>query len=232
MTVELTPYSYPEAALKTMKLNPRKKSDFAIPAPSNDPQKIRVIEIRPGDVVAKELQLIVEPKDGFFVADADNDIAKGVIFYRHEPDPSIPPRGAGFIRGTKFRPGCAYASTISHDCHNLLVVGTDDDAMTLAANAVIEANGGIAIVVDGKIDAVLPLPLAGLMSLESIEETALKLNAIEKALGKAGAVSESIEMTMSLIGLIVIPELRISNHGLVELKGSNPLKLVDLVVTD
>ena len=85
MTVELTPYSYPEAALKTMKLNPRKKSDFAIPAPSNDPQKIRVIEIRPGDVVAKELQLIVEPKDGFFVADADNDIAKGVIFYRHEP---------------------------------------------------------------------------------------------------------------------------------------------------
>lgn len=232
MTVELTPYSYPEAALKTMKLNPRKKSDFAIPAPSNDPQKIRVIEIRPGDVVAKELQLIVEPKDGFFVADADNDIAKGVIFYRHEPDPSIPPRGAGFIRGTKFRPGCAYASTISHDCHNLLVVGTDDDAMTLAANAVIEANGGIAIVVDGKIDAVLPLPLAGLMSLESIGETALKLNAIEKALGKAGAVSESIEMTMSLIGLIVIPELRISNHGLVELKGSNPLKLVDLVVTD
>ena len=136
-----------------------------------------------------------------------------MLFYRHEPDPSIPPRGAGFIRGTKFRPGCAYASTISHDCHNLLVVGTDDDAMTLAANAVIEANGGIAIVVDGKIDAVLPLPLAGLMSLESIGETALKLNAIEKALGKAGAVSESIEMTMSLIGLIVIPELRISNMG-------------------
>lgn len=232
LTAELKPYPYPDFAINTVKLSKRTEADFAIPAPSDDPHTLRVIEIFPGDVVTKEIHVEMKPAKGRFVADAAKDLAKAAIFYRHEPDPAIPPKGIGFIRGTKFKPNCAYASTISHDCHNLLVVGTDDSAMTLAANAVIEANGGIAIVADGKVEAVLPLPLAGLMSLESIEETAPKLNAIEAALKKAGAESESIEMTMSLIGLIVIPELHLSNHGLVELKGSNPMKIVDLIVKD
>ena len=78
----------------------------------------------------------------------------------------------------------------------------------------------------------LPLPLAGLMTPEPIESAAKKLNAIEDALKKAGSDDESIEMTMSLIGLIVIPELRISNHGLVELKGRDPMKIVDLIVRE
>lgn len=230
LTAPITPYPYPEHALNTMKLAPRTVTDFAIPAPGDDPVTIRVIEVFPGDVVTKERHVEVTPVNGQLVADPNDDLAKAVLFYRHEPDPSIPPKGCGFVRGSKFKPNCAYASTIAHDCHNLLVVGTSDEAMTLAANAVINAQGGIAIVVDGAVEAVLPLPLAGLMTLESLEETALKLNAIERALAKAGAVSESIEMTFSLLGLIVIPELHLSNHGLVELRGSNPMKIVDLIV--
>lgn len=229
---ELTPYPYPESAVRTMKLSPRTTADFKISAPSEKAEKLRVIEIFPGDVVTREVHLSVTPKNGEFTADPSADLAKAAIFYRHEPDPAIPPKGMGFIRGTKFRPNCAYASTISHDCHNLLVVGMSDEAMTLAANAVIEANGGIAIVVDNQVEAVLPLPLAGLMTPEPIESAAKKLNAIEDALKEAGSDDESIEMTMSLIGLIVIPELRISNHGLVELKGRDPMKIVDLIVRE
>jgi adenine deaminase len=101
--------------------------------------------------------------------------------------------------------------------------------MALAANEVIKSQGGIAIVVDGDLAAKIELPLAGLMSLEPIDIIARKIEAVENALRKAGALYESIEMTLSLLGLIVIEELHLSNKGLVELQSNSPLNFVDLI---
>ena len=134
------------------------------------------------------------------------------------------------MAGTSFKPGCAYASTVSHDCHNLLVVGMDDEAMALAANTLIQSQGGICIVKEGKVAAHLPLPFGGLMSLEPAEIVARGVNEIEAALKEIGCPHDSFEMTMSLLGLVVLGELRLSNRGLVELMDGPPA-LVDLILS-
>jgi adenine deaminase len=135
------------------------------------------------------------------------------------------------MTGATLKPKSAFASTVSHDCHNLLILGTDDEAMTLAGNALIDSGGGFAVVVDGKLEAVMPLPLAGLMTLEPVETAARQVTEIEEAIKKAGCLADSVEMTLSLLGLIVLEELHLSNKGLVELKPGQPPKFVDLVVS-
>ena len=153
--------------------------------------------------------------------------------YRHESRPEVTKtKGLGFVVGTQFKPHTAYASTVSHDSHNLQVVGTDDDAMVLAANELIRAGGGHCVVVDGKVEALMPMPLGGLMSLESVEVVSGQLKQIEAAIRKAGCPHDSAEMTISLLGLIVLEELHLSNQGLVALKPGEMPKFVDLVVTE
>ena len=230
LTVELEPYHYPEYSLKTVHLNLLKPEDFRIPANTDEPVNIRAIEIQSGMVNTIEKTKKMHPINGMLESDVSRDLAKAFIFYRHAPKEGVSnSRGCGFVTGTKFNANCAYASTVSHDCHNLLVVGTGDSAMALAANEVIKSDGGIAIVVDGDLAAKIELPLAGLMSLEPIDIVARKIEAVENALKKAGALYESIEMTLSLLGLIVIEELHLSNKGLVELRSNSPLNFVDLI---
>ncbi len=223
-------YIYPDAALNTMHLKPLTAEDFKISIETDEPVNIRAIEIVPGMVHTIEKMEKMHPLNGELAADASRDLAKGFIFYRHHlKEGATGSKGFGFIAGTKFNVNCAYASTVSHDCHNLLIIGTSDEAMALAANEVIRSNGGIAVVVDGEIAAKIALPLAGLMSLESIEITAKKIESIEHALRKAGSMHPSLEMTLSLLGLIVIEELHLSNRGLVELKSNRPLVYVPLI---
>jgi adenine deaminase len=233
LSVDFEPYSYPEIATKTMYLDPLTPEDFKIPAGTENPVKIRAIEIVPGMVHTIEKMKRMRPVNGNLIADSSRDLAKAFVFYRHQPKETLKgSRGYGFVAGTKFNSNCAYASTVSHDCHNLLVVGTSDEAMALAANEVIQAGGGIAVVVNGILDAIIELPFAGLMSLEPMEVVAKKINAVELALKKAGCPYPSIEMTLSLLGLIVIEELHLSNQGLVELKSNAPLKFVDLIIPE
>jgi adenine deaminase len=111
-------------------------------------------------------------------------------------------------------------------------MGTDDKAMALAANELIRVGGGDCIVVDGKVEALLPLPLGGLMSLEPFEVVAGQLQKVEDGLKKAGCMHESIEMNIGALALIVLEELHLSNQGLVELKPGQPPRFVDLVVTE
>ena len=106
------------------------------------------------------------------------------------------------------------------------MLGASDEAMATAANAVIEMDGGMVVVVDGEVAAKLPLPLGGLMALESAAETAHRLEQIEAGLQAAGCPHGSAEMTISLLGLIVIEELHLSNKGLVALKPGQPPEFV------
>lgn len=229
MTVNIPRYDYPEWALKSVHISPLEAKDFAIPAP-NSPAKVRVMKVVPGMVHTEEHIIEMLPENGCLVADLEKDIAKIAVLYRHEPKQGVKgTKGLGFVTGIQLQAGSAFASTVSHDCHNLMVIGTDDEVMALAANELIEVGGGICVVFDGKVEALMPLPLAGLMTLESVEEAARQIKIIENALKKAGCPYDSFEMTLSLLGLIVLEELHLSNKGLVELKPGAPPQFVPLV---
>jgi adenine deaminase len=227
MVIDIPVYDYPEWALKSVHVKAVSEDDFCIPAAKAE--KVRVMRLVPGKVHTVEEHHEVKPVGGSLAADPSRDIAKVAIFYRHEPKPEVTQTKAfGFVTGLTFKPNVAYASTVSHDCHNLLVVGTDDKAMALAANELIRVGGGIVIVVDGKVDALFPLPLAGLMSLESVQNAATGICQVEDAFKRAGCPADSVEMTLSLLGLIVLEELHLSNQGYVELKPGQPPKFVEL----
>ncbi|GAP22861.1 adenine deaminase [Leptolinea tardivitalis] len=229
MVVELPRYDYPEWALKSVHLKKLTEKDFAIPASGKE--TVRVMRVYPGMVHTTEEFTEMTPVNGGLQSDPSKDIAKIAIFYRHQEKEGLTgTKGLGFMTGATLKPNTAFASTVSHDCHNLMVLGTDDKAMAVAGNALIEAGGGFAVVVDGQIEAIMPLPLAGLMSLEPVAVAAKQVRAVEDAIKKAGCPADSVEMTLSLLGLIVLEELHLSNKGLVELKPGQPPKFVDLVV--
>jgi adenine deaminase len=222
---------YPAWALNTLYLDPLNSHDFLIKAPSDRRVSVRVIQLVPDRVHTLSKTTSLEPRNGCLNADHGQDLAKAGVFYRHTPNGAgEQTRGLGFVSGTGFMAGAAYAATVSHDCHNLLVVGMDDAAMALAANTLIESGGGLAVVMENRILAHLPLPLGGIMGLDSMEATAQGVQDVENALVQIGCPHKSFEMTLSLLGLVVLGELRLSNRGLVELKDGQPPRLVDLIL--
>lgn len=234
LVVDIAPYDYPEWAVESVHLDPLTAADLAVPVAGDGPVKVRVMRAVPGMVHTEEVIVEMAPVDGALQAGPDRDLMKAAIFYRHAgtDEDLVDSHTVGFVTGLEFDPGAAFASTVSHDCHNLLVVGTDDDAMVAAANAVLEMNGGMAVVVDGEVAAELPLPVGGLMALDPAAVVAERVEAIEVALRAAGCPYDSAEMTISLLGLIVIEELHLSNKGLVALKPGRPPAFVDLLVAD
>ena len=131
----------------------------------------------------------------------------------------------GFVKGFGLQSG-AVASTVAHDSHNLLVVGMDDGDMVVAANTLAEAGGGMVVVKDGKVLAILPLPIAGLMSDEPVEEVQSNVDRLAQAWKALGCRLASPFMTMALLSLPVIPELRITNRGLVDVTEFRHVPLV------
>ena len=231
MVLNFQQYEYPEWATHSVHVHPLSKEDFSIPASGTT--RVRAMRIVPGMVHTVEEFVDIPATNGLLAADPGRDIAKITIFFRHESRPEVTKtKGVGFVVGTQFKPHTAFASTVSHDSHNLQVVGTDDDAMALAANELIRVGGGHCVVVDGKVEALMPMPLGGLMSLESIEVVAGQLKQIEAGIRKAGCPYDSAEMTISLLGLIVLEELHLSNQGLVALKPGEMPKFVDLFVSE
>jgi Adenine deaminase len=226
MVVGIPRYAYPEWALDSVHLSALSPADFRVRA--DDPKNVRVMRIHPGMVHTTEELALMSPAGGNIEADPARDIAKAALLYRHGDSSVAGSKGMGFVSGAGFAPGSAYASTVSHDCHNLLVLGSGDEAMATAANAVIGSGGGIAVVVGGKLAALMPLPLAGLMSLEPVEVAAKQVREVEAALKAAGCAADSIEMTFSLLGLIVLEELHLSNRGLVALRPGRPPEFVSL----
>ena len=225
-------YDYPQWALNTVHINEQSAADFKIASPAGKDDsdiKVRVIRLIPGMVYTKEEIHTMKASDGKIEADPGRDIAKLAVIYRHENEVSEEhKKGLGFVTGLTLKPGCAYASTVSHDCHNLLVAGTDDNAMALAVNTLKQSGGGLAVVIDNRVEALMPLPFAGLMSLKSVEDASSELKNVENAIKKAGCPHDSVEMTISLLGLIVLGDLHLSNRGYVQLKDGNPPEFVSL----
>ena len=173
--------------------------------------RIRVIGMREGDLYTDSLEEEAVVRDGYAVADAGKDLAKVVVFdrYRGEKVALSFAKGFGVVRG-------AAATTIGHDAHNLAVMGMSDEDMYAAVKRVQELNGGIVVVVDGKVEAELPLPIAGLMSNADLDTVVEELRCIKKALGKMGT-EKDILMPLHFIQLAVIPELKLTDYGLVDI---------------
>lgn len=204
-------FVYPENATHSVHLAPLSLKDYEIEH-TGDSVKVRVIEAIGGKTSTIERFATLPVRDGKVQADASQDILKAFVFERHHETGT---RGFGFLKGFGIKEG-ALAQTVSHDAHNLLVVGTNDDDMLLAANRLIEIGGGMIAVQNGKILGEVPLPIAGLMSDKPLDEMVAAVSNLEKAWQDMGCSLPSPFMTMSIIPLACLPELRLTNRGLVD----------------
>jgi adenine deaminase len=133
----------------------------------------------------------------------------------------------GFVHGFGFNLPCAVASTVAHDSHHMLVVGADDEQMALAANELAARGGGMLVMRDGEVRACVELPIAGLMSDERAEVVAQKAEAVLAEYRACGCHLHNANMQLSLLALVVIPELRISDLGLVDVTQFKLINVVD-----
>ncbi|MBR6185364.1 MAG: adenine deaminase [Clostridia bacterium] len=214
MTVEIGKAHFPASVYDTMHVgHPITPESFKIAAPEGRTRvKTRVIEIIPNHVGNYEKLIDLQAKDGLLEADPAQDIMKMAVFERHHATGTV---GRGFVKGFGFKKG-AMAQTVAHDAHNLLVAGTNDGDMALAANTLIQCGGGLCAAADGKVLALVPLPIAGLMNDLPVEEMAALVSSLSGAWREMGCMINSPYMTMALIPLACIPELRLTNRGLVD----------------
>ncbi|WP_418252292.1 adenine deaminase C-terminal domain-containing protein [Gordonibacter urolithinfaciens] len=149
--------------------------------------------------------------DGHLESSLGQDTLKTLVFGRHHETGT---NDCDFTKGFGIKCG-AMASTVAHDAHNLLVVGTNDEGMALAANTLV-ACGGMAVVADGEVLGLVELPIAGLMDAPAADKMSAKVHSLEDAWTEIGRTAPSPFMTMALIPLACLPELRLMNRGLVD----------------
>jgi adenine deaminase len=179
--------------------------DFNYPSNSDT---IPAIEAIDGQLITNKIMAPAKIKNGFAVADAENDILKLVVVNRYNASkPAV-----SFIKNFKIKNG-ALASTVAHDSHNIIAVGTDDESIAKAVNLLIQNRGGLSAV-DQNGAMVLPLPIAGLMSPLSCDEIGESYSAIEKKVKSMGCNLRAPFMTLSFMALLVIPKLKLSDKGL------------------
>ena len=174
--------------------------------------KAKVIELIPQQIITKKAVHEVKSEDGLAVADPDRDILKIAVVERHKGTGNI---GLGFVKGFGLQEG-AIASSVAHDSHNIIVVGTGDEAMAQAVQGIAEMHGGLIAVKDGKPLASLPLPIGGLMSDLSIDKVRDGLNRLHQAVKEMGCTVAESFMALSFLALPVIPEIKITDKGLVD----------------
>ena len=184
-------------------------SDLQLKATKDKPE-IRVIEALEGQLITHEIIAKAKVIDTMVVSDTDRDILKMAVINRYAAKAGA---AIGFIKNIGLKKG-ALASTVAHDCHNIIVVGCDDTSMAAAANALIAAKGGIVAAVNQEDLLCLDLPVAGLMSTENAAQVAAKYIAINTKAKTMGCSLHAPFMTLSFMALLVIPALKLSDKGL------------------
>jgi adenine deaminase len=213
-----------DAPLQSVRLAPSLSADsFAICTGSSDPVQVRIIEMQEHQLTTGSAIVEMSPRDGRLDADLERDLLKLAVIERHRASGDV---GLGFVRGFGLQRG-ALASTVGHDSHNLAVLGTNDADMLLAARTLEQVQGGQVVVDDGTVLAVLPLPIAGLMSDEPAETLVARQQALYDAYRTLGSPLDDPFMTLSFMPLAVIPSLKLTDQGLVDV---DAFEIVDLVV--
>jgi adenine deaminase len=210
----IKPMTPPDFARQSMKLKqvPSLK-DLTIPAKATRGSvRIRAIGIIAGSIYTRYLEAEAPVRNGEALTNLDEDLMKIAVFERHKASGNF---GLGFVKGFGVKEG-AVGSTVGHDCHNLVVAGTDESDMVVAAKRLIDSGGGMIVVGDGKILAHVPLPIAGLISDKAIEVVSDQIEELKEAWSKLGCTLPAPYVTLSFTTLSVIPELRITDKGLLD----------------
>ena len=210
--------------LNTVKLNNTVTADDLVIKAEGTKATVRVIGAQPTSLLTDALEAELDIVDGVVQPKADEDILRIACVERYGKGGSI---GKSFIKGFGISKG-AIATSVGHDHHNITVVGSDAEDMAVAVNRIHELNGGIVIAEDGKIKYELPLPICGLLTDLTGEESALVLKEMQEDLHSQGCEMESPYMTLAFITLIFIPFYGITDKGLVDVING---KLVDPIIS-
>ena len=189
-------------------------ADFEIAAPQDAAEvRARVIGVIENQAPTRALETTLPVADGLVQMNRGADVCQIALVERHRGTGAVV---NGFVSGFGYDTDCAVASTVAHDSHHMIVVGTDHADMALAANRLGDVGGGIVVFSKGKELALVELPIAGLMSDERAEIVAQKAQAMVDAMARCGCTLNNAYMQHSLLALVVIPEIRISDVGIID----------------
>jgi len=211
----LPKFSYPSWVTKSVKLKrPLKAEDFKVQVTGQKSKvKANVIGVIENQAPTRHLTFDLQPDDGEIKADMNRDIAKIALVERHKGTGGVT---MGLVSGFGFTSKCAIASTVAHDSHHMIVVGTDEASMAVAGNCLARSGGGQIVIKNGKVIGKVELKIAGLMSTQKADVVAKKAETILRGFKACGCKLNNPNMQLSLLALVVIPELRISDKGLVD----------------
>ncbi|MBH0239907.1 adenine deaminase [Methylobrevis albus] len=215
LTADIPPYDYPDTAKSTVKLGRTlTAADFEVPAPAGaNAVTVRVIGVVENQAPTKALVRSLPVEAGNVGIDPAGDVCRIALVERHRATGQVV---NAFVSGFGYDRPCAVASTVAHDSHHMLVVGTSTRDMELAVARLNEVGGGVVVYAEGEELALVELPIAGLMSAERAEIVAGKAAKLVAAMEACGCRLNNAYMQHSLLALVVIPELRISDVGLVD----------------
>ena len=217
LIAEIPHYDYPAFAKNTIKLGKKLTArDFDVKAPKPAQHvTARVIGVIENQAPTRALEAELAVSDGIVQMDRRNDVCQIALVERHRGTGAVV---NGFVSGFGYTLDCAMASTVAHDSHHMIVVGTNKEDMAKAANRLGEIGGGVVLYSKGRELALVEMPIAGLMSNERAEVVAEKADRLVKAMRAMGCSLNNAYMQHSLLALVVIPELRISDVGIIDVR--------------
>jgi adenine deaminase len=222
-------YSYPDEVKHSVMLKqPLQASDFAVLAPAGftDGATVtaNVVGVIENQAPTRHLRIALAVRNGEVQSDLQHDVCKLALVERHRGTGEVQ---MGFVHGFGFDQPCAVASTVAHDSHHMIIAGTDDGNMALAANTLADCGGGLCVVLNGDVRALVPMPIAGLMSDQRAEIVAEQAEHLLAGFRDCGCTLNSPNMQLSLLALVVIPELRISDLGLVDVTKFEVIEVIE-----
>jgi adenine deaminase len=199
---------------------------FQIKTTKKGTTQVNVIGVIENQAPTKHLKMFLPVNDGLLTLDPNQDVAKIAVVERHTGSGSV---SNGFVSGFGFKGICAIATTVAHDSHQLIVTGTDERQMALAVNRLAEIGGGQVVIKNDEIIGEVELPIAGLMSNQNAKIVSSKASSVLRGFQECGCKLNNPNMQLSLLGLVVIPELRLSDKGLVDV---NKFQFIPVIVED
>jgi len=214
VAIDLASYKYPDWVMDSVHLSHAlTAADFKLNAPRDGSLTAHVIGVIENQAPTRHIKMNVTARDCRVEPDIAQDLAKIAVIERRQGTGRIQ---VGLVSGFGFNVSCAIGTTVAHDCHHMIVVGTSDEDMAIAANELARFGGGQIVVHDGWILGQVELPIAGLMSTERAEIVAKKASTVLEGFKACGCNLNNPNMQLSLLALVVIPELRLSDLGLVD----------------
>ena len=214
--------AYPDFLKSTVTLSPDfRPRDFTVPAQGNK-AKVKVINLYPDQIINFATEEWLEVCDGAIQVNVDDDVLKLSVVERYGKNGQV---GSAFVRGFKLTSG-ALASSVAHDHHNIVIVGTNDPDMYLAAKELEKCQGGFVAVENGMVKGILPLPIGGLMSTDPANKVMKEIDALNRIVGGMGSSLPAPFMSLSFVSLPTVPELGLTDHGLISVKAHQIIPVV------